>query len=213
MEPDEFWQLNNKLAKAIGMTMFHPAKAKPPKPAAGEPGPEPNPKSPKKPRPRVTLAAWDRMPEVVEAHRDAMVRLAAQTPVVKDPRFIWTLPLWVEAGAEIEHVVITIRAMADMVASRRGAGHTATDGDQWFTELELRNSLTYGLGIATATVYSANIPHSVIRFPDFVHDLDGLYDALRFPAPVSREHFRATAQRVFDPAQVGDYANGDTSSS
>jgi hypothetical protein len=233
LEHGDFWTLNNRLAAAVGMTMFHPPKRSRPRPPAALPAPavapfsqramqaarrrvvrslttpSPPASSPRRasqPRPRVRLADWDHAPAVVDANRETMVRLAATTPVVKDPRFLWTLPLWLAAGAQIEHVVITIRSMADMIASRDAAGHTAASGDTWFTQLELRNSLSYGLGVATAAVYDSGVSHSVIRFPDFVHDIDGLYDALRFPEPVSPARFRATARRVFDPSQVHDYS-------
>jgi hypothetical protein len=143
---------------------------------------------------------WRRLDPVVDEHRETLVRLAQTTPVVKDPRFMWTLPIWVAAGAPIEHVVITIRDMSDMVASRHAAGHSEFDAG------ELRNSLTYGLGVMLATVTEHGLSHSVVRFPDFLRDLDGLYAALRFPAPVEPEQFRAVADRVFDVSQVHDWS-------
>src|SRR4051812_42532758 len=149
---------------------------------------------------RVRLARWDRLPEVVATHGDTMRRLAEENPVVKDPRFLFTLPMWLAAGAAIEHVVITFRPMGDVVASRQAAGQSE------FTEVELRNSLTYGLGIITESVLASGQSHSFIKFPDFLTDLDGLYAALRFPAPVTKERFEAAAATVFDHDQVHDWS-------
>jgi hypothetical protein len=187
LEHGDFWKFNNKLAAELGATMLHPPKKLRDVPVGAG-------------KSRVRLAQWDRLPEVVEAHGDTMRRLAAENPVVKDPRFLFTLPVWLAAGAAIEHVVITFRPMSDVVASRQAAGQTE------FTEVELRNSLTYGLGIITESVLATGQSHSFIRFPDFLTDLDGLYAALRFPVPVAKERFAAAAETVFDHDQVHDWS-------
>jgi hypothetical protein len=188
LEHGDFWKFNNKLAAEIGATMLHPPKRLRDKPAAPA-------------KSRVRLARWDRLDAVVETHGARMVELAKKTPVVKDPRFIWTLPIWLAAGAEIDHVVITVRAMEDVVASRQAAGQSE------FSAVELRNSLTYGLGVATATVIAHDVSHSFIRFPDFLSDIDGLYTALRFPEPVAFDRFQAAAASVFDHDQVHDWSS------
>lgn len=187
LEHGDFWKFNNKLAAELGATMLHPPKKlRDAPPTAG--------------KSRVRLAHWDRLPEVVATHAETMRKLAADNPVVKDPRFLFTLPLWLAAGAAIEHVVITFRAMGDVVASRQAAGQSE------FNEVELRNSLTYGLGIITESVLSTGQSHAFIRFPDFLSDLNGLYDALRFPEPIARDRFDAAAKAVFDHDQVHDWS-------
>jgi hypothetical protein len=145
---------------------------------------------------RIRLIDWDRLDIVLDVYGDHMRETAAPLQVVKDPRFCVTLPIWLAAGVEIEYVVITARAMGEMVNSRYEADHTD------FTPIELRNTLYYRTGVAISTAIGENIPHTVLRFPDFLHDLDGLYDVLRFPAPVDRETFRAAAARVFDVSKV-----------
>jgi hypothetical protein len=227
-EHGEFWRLNNALAAGVGATMLKlpqppvaaSRQAKPPPATATPTGvrriargvkrravsalshpPEPAP-TPAKPKGvgnvngRVRMIDWSRIPAVVDQHGKEMVRLAKETPFVKDPRFIWTLPIWLAAGAEIEHITITTRAMEEMVASRHAAGHSK------FNDVELRNTLTYGLGVVSAAVYESGVSHSFIRFPDFLHDLDGLYAALKFPTPVDPSVFRETAAKLFDPDQV-----------
>lgn len=185
LEHGDFWKFNNKLAAELGATMLHPPKKLRDAPTPG--------------KSRVRLVRWERLPDVVAAHGETMRHLAATNQVVKDPRFLFTLPLWLAAGAAIEHVVITFRPMGDVVASRQAAGQSE------FTEGELRNSLTYGLGIVTECVLATGQSHSVIKFPDFLDDLDGLYAALRFPEPVARTAFDAAALRVFDREQVHDW--------
>jgi hypothetical protein len=189
-EAGEFWRLNNRLARDVGTTML---KLRPPPPSA-EPASDPKPEA--KARNRLRMIDWDRVPAALAEHGEEMVRLSKQTPFVKDPRFTWTLPLWIAAGAEIEHVTITMRAMDDMIASRHAAGHSR------FNAVELRNAFTYGLGVVSVAVYESGLSHGFIRFPDFLSDLDGLYAALRFPSPVDLETFRAAADEVFDRGQV-----------
>jgi hypothetical protein len=221
-EHGEFWRLNNALAVGVGATMLKAPEAPPaaagraePPPTTGyrrivrsvkrravkalSPSPPPPPSKPKgagNANGRVRMIDWARVPAVVQEHGEEMVRLARETPFVKDPRFIWTLPIWLAAGAEIEHVTITTRAMEEMVASRHAAGQSK------FSAVELRNTLTYGLGVVSAAVYENDVSHSFIRFPDFLHDIDGLYAALKFPSPVDPVLFRETAEKLFDPDQV-----------
>jgi hypothetical protein len=202
-EHGDFWRLNNKLARDVGSTML---KLRPPPPSAesasesaSDPAVDGGGEAPKRkgnPNGRLRMIDWDRVPAVIAEYGEEMVRLSKQTPFVKDPRFTWTLPLWIAAGAEIEHVTITTRAMDDMIASRHAAGHSR------FNAVELRNNFTYGLGVVSAAVADSGLSHSFIRFPDFLRDLDGLYAALRFPSPIAIEHFRTVAERVFDRGQV-----------
>jgi hypothetical protein len=237
LEHGEFWRLNNALAKAVGVTMPRKARAvepveptEPAEPAEAAPTVSPAPRfiagirrrgeesrgtppKPVEPAPepkptgvRARMTNWDRYPAALEEFGPTMVRLAQETPVVKDPRFVWTLPLWLGAGAPIEHVVITTRSIEDMIASRHAAGLSGFDAN------ELRNTLTYGLGLITAAVMDGDVSHSFVRFPDFLHDVDGLYAALRFPRPISLERFRATSRRVLDVAQVNDYSADDAAS-
>lgn len=214
LEHGEFWRLNNKIAKAAGSTMLHPPKgerevaplARPPgvkgkvtkgrRKAARKLSPDPKPRKVSLGTGRVRLINWNRTQEVLDKFGDEMVRLAKETPVVKDPRFTFTLPFWIAAGAEIEHVTVTTRNIDQMVNSRKAAEQSE------FNEVELRNALTYGMGVITTALVSNDISHSYIRFPDFLHDLDALYDALRFPGPCDRDRFKEVAAKIFDPDQV-----------
>lgn len=136
------------------------------------------------PNRRSRSTRWDRLSEVVEKHRAALQEIARTHRVVKDPRFSWTLAVWAAAGAEIEHVVVCVRSLDAMVRSRTAAGH-----GRGRTSDSARDSFAYGLGLCMSVIYEYDLPHRVIRFPDFLQQPDDLYEALRFPKPVSRERF------------------------
>jgi hypothetical protein len=142
------------------------------------------------------LLQWDRFDVVVDRYRDRLVSLAADRQVVKDPRFCWTLPVWLAAGAPIEYVVITLRDLPSMVASRTDANHS-TFGDD-----ALRNSLVYSVGMATLAVHEHRLPHTILRFPDFLEDPRELHRVLRFPSPVPPEKVAEVLQRLHRPDLV-----------
>jgi len=185
LEDPRFFSLNNRLAAQLGMTMLKrfPRRA----PAADDD--------------EVTFepADWNRLDGVVAHNRDAMLEAARSTEVVKDPRFSYLLPVWIAAGASIDHVVITNRDMDAMVASRLAAGQTEMSASQ------VRNSLTYALDVVSTAVEEHDIPHTWLRFPDFLGDPAVLYDVLPFPAQVERDRFTEVAMAVFDPGLVHDW--------
>ena len=181
LEDPRFYSLNNRLAAQLGMTMLKRL----PRAAAAAADEE------------VTFrpAQWQLLDGVVEQNRQAMVELARDTEVVKDPRFSWLLPVWIAAGAPIDHVVITTRDIDAMVASRLAAGQTELPA------AEVRKSLTYALAVITAAVNDNEIPHVWLKFPDFLRDPGGLYDVLPFPRPVGREPFTELRRGCSIPAR------------
>src|SRR3954451_7163115 len=185
LEDPRFYSLNNRLAAQLGMTMLKRF----PRSAAADDDEE------------VTFrpADWDRVDGVVAHNREAMLEVARDTEVVKDPRFTYLLPVWVAAGAPIDHVVITNRDMDAMVASRLAAGQTDMSAAQ------VRDSLTYALDVVRTTVADHEIPHTWLRFPDFLADPAALYEVLPFPRPVEVERFTEVATAVFDPDLVHDW--------
>jgi hypothetical protein len=191
LEDPRFYSLNNRMAAQLGMTMLKRL----PK-AAESAGDE-----------EVTFepADWDRLDGVVEYNRDAMLELARDTEVVKDPRFSYLLPVWLAAGAAIDHVVITTRDLDAMVASRLAAGQTELSAS------ELRKSLNYAIGVVSAAVTEHDVPHTWLQFPDFLRDPAALYEVLPFPRPVERKRFTEAAERLFDAGKVHDWRGGTAS--
>src|SRR4051794_29269291 len=138
LEDPRFYSLNNRLAAQLGMTML---KRLPQAAAAGA-------------GEKVSFqpADWELLDGVVEHNREAILGLARETDVVKDPRFSWLLPVWIAAGAPIDHVVITTRDINAMVASRLAADQTE------LAAAEVRKSLTYALAVITAAVNDNEVP-------------------------------------------------------
>jgi hypothetical protein len=190
LEDQRFFSLNNQMAAQLGMTML---KRLPKAAAAADEEAVFQP------------ADWDLLDDVVARNRDSMLALARETEVVKDPRFSYLLPVWLAAGAAIDHVVITTRDLEAMVASRLAAGQTELSAPQ------LRNSLVYAIGVVTAAVLDGEVPHTWLRFPDFLQDPAALYDVLPFPRPVERDRFTAAAERLFDQSKVHDWPGGTAS--
>lgn len=140
---------------------------------------------------------WDRFGEVVRRHRRAIHQVAGARTVVKDPRFCWTLGVWAAAGAPIEHVLVSLRAIEDVVRSRIALGHLAPGAGR-----AAKNALTYAVGLCLLAVHEHRLEHAVVWFPDFIRDPEGLFAAMRFPDPVSRERFDEAFARVADPDRI-----------
>ena len=137
------------------------------------------------------MLEWDRMDAVVERLGPRLREMAAGRAVAKDPRFLWTLPAWVAAGATIEHVTFCIRTLDDAISSRLEADHL-----RFRSRSAAKNSFAYGVGLGLTTAIDARLSHAFARFPDFLTDPGGLYRALRFPAPVSEPDFVAAFNRI-----------------
>jgi len=143
---------------------------------------------------------WARIPAVVERHGAQMRSLAASRVVVKDPGFCQTLRLWVLAGAEIDHVIVSIRSVDATVAGLLRLG--ALPG--WSRGVA-ENEVAYRLGLLLAAIWDHRLSHSVIRFPDYLEERESLYDALRFPEPVNRDRFRSVFESLRRPELVSSW--------
>lgn len=139
---------------------------------------------------RPSWLRWDQFDAVVERHGPALRELGAAHPLVKDPRFSWTLGAWAAAGVSIEHVLVTVRSVDAMVESRQRAGHLRFRGSEG-----AKNGFIYALGLCIAALHDHRIPHDIVRFPDFLDDPRGLHERMRFPAPVEYERFEDAFER------------------
>lgn len=181
-EDGEVVGLNRELAPALGMTVEHDL------------GPfgRIRRRKPGPPRP----LDWSRLPAIVDQFGDRLVRAAQNRVVVKDPKLLWTLPVWAAAGAPIEHVTLSIRQPSKSAASRQEMP-LAT-----FTATETMSAFTFGLGAAMMAVHEHDIPLSLLRFPQWLDDPEGVYAACRWPRPVSFDRFRTAFAEVVDPGLV-----------
>jgi len=146
---------------------------------------------------QLRLINWERIDNVVETYKTTLQELSHSHVVVKDPRFSWTLPVWAAAGAQIDHVVLCIRALDSMVRSRLKAGHLETR-----LLAEVKNSLIYGTGVCLTGLYSYDIQHSIVQFPNFLNSPETLYSVLHFPEPVSYLQFAEAFYRIIDKENV-----------
>jgi hypothetical protein len=134
---------------------------------------------------------WSRFSSTVERFGPTLRHLADSHAVVKDPRFAWTLRVWAAAGANIEHVLVCIRSLDAMVASRIAAGMTGHASEQ-----VVRNAIVYHVGLCMTALHDYGLEYNVVRFPDFAKQPETLYAAMQFPESVSRERFLEAFARV-----------------
>lgn len=146
-----------------------------------------------------SLMRWENLTETAARFTPELARLAGRYTVTKDPRFFWTLPVWAEANAPIEHVLVSIRDLDATVKSRG-----RMDSLRFHGESGARNSIAYGLGLTLFALEDHHIPYSLVRFPDFLTDPDTVLTAARFPQPVDEARFREVFREIVRPELVHD---------
>ncbi len=146
---------------------------------------------------QIHLLQWDRVDSVVARHGDAMRKLASNREIVKDPQFCQTLWVWAAAGADISHVVVSVRSVEATAGRLMDSGHLP----KWAKQ-QARNHVAYRLGLLLAALHDHRLSHAFVRFPDFLNDPDGLFDALRFPRSVERDAFLKVFEAIRDPSAV-----------
>jgi len=145
------------------------------------------------------LVPWERFEGVVEAHRAVLVEMSRRFQVVKDPAFCWTLGVWAASGAQIDHVLVCVRNFDAMLESHFAAGNLL-----FRSRSTAKNSFIYGLGLCMMAIHDHRLPHSVVRFPDFLDDPATLYEAVRFPAPVSYDRFLVALSKTASSELIHD---------
>ena len=132
------------------------------------------------------LMDWSSVGDVAERYGERLRSMASARQVVKDPRFCFTLRAWMAAGAPIEAVVFTIRALDAMADSRVRVGMYRQRARDW-----ARHNYAYGTGLLLTATAEYRLPVSTLRFPDFLADPDALYAALPMPEPRTCRGLRA----------------------
>jgi hypothetical protein len=143
---------------------------------------------------QIHLLQWDRIEAVVARHGSAIRELASNREVVKDPRFCQTLWVWAAAGADISHTIVSIRSVEATAKRLTDSEHLRT-----WNEQQARNHVAYRLGLLLSALYHHRLSHTFVRFPDFVSEPEGLFDALQFPRPVERDTFLEVFNAIRDP--------------
>jgi hypothetical protein len=145
------------------------------------------------------LMRWDVVSDVAERYGARLRSLAMDRQVVKDPRFCFTLRVWMASGAAIDSVVFTIRPLEAMADSRLRARMYRRSARDW-----ARHNYCYGTGLLFAAATEYRLPVVVLRYPDFLSNAQELFEALPMPAPVSEEQFTSAFDAVYDPSLVHD---------
>src|SRR5207302_6292232 len=71
---------------------------------------------------RFRFIRWDQVESVARKHREEILDTAKAYSVAKDTVFCLTLPVWIAAGAPIEHVVVCVRNLDATMDSWSQAG-------------------------------------------------------------------------------------------
>jgi hypothetical protein len=140
---------------------------------------------------------WDLVGDLAKQHRSRLHEIAEKHEVVKDPRFCWTLGVWLEAGVPIEHVVLAFRRVDDVIESAGHAGMVAMPGSEQERNL-MRSVRVYRMGSLVTTVGDYDVANTILWFPKFLSEPDHVYDSLRFPKPVDRASFLLAFERTLD---------------
>ena len=148
---------------------------------------------------RVQTLGWDRFDGAVQAFRERIGAAASRREVAKDPRFLWTLPVWAASEAPLQHAVITFRNLDAVIK-----GRAEIDSVRYHSEAAIRDSVVYGLGLTTWATQEWRLTHEWLRFPGFLDDPDLLFQLLRFPRPVSQERFVEVFNEVRRPGHIHD---------
>ena len=145
------------------------------------------------------LMRWGQLDDTAARFSPELRGIAERYGVTKDPRFFWTLPVWLAANAPIEHVLVSIRNLDATVKSRG-----RMDSLRFHGESGARNSIAYGLGLTLFALQDHDIPYGLVRFPDFLTDPDQVLQAARFPQAVDQAHFRRVFGELARPELVHD---------
>jgi hypothetical protein len=140
------------------------------------------------PKPSLGEQRWDRVSDLAERFGPKLREIASRREVSKDPRFVWTMRVWLEAEAAIDHVVLTFRRVDDVIESAQfaGMGQPKENVEQ---VNQSRSTIIYRMGSVLTAVGEHKTPYSLLWFPDYLSDPDALFDSLVFPRPVDRGKF------------------------
>jgi hypothetical protein len=152
-------------------------------------------------RASLDLIDWSLLDQVVEQHGQSLVQLCAGTDVVKDPRFCWTLPVWLASGAPITCIVLTLRALDAMVDSRLRVQGAMVEP---YARSWVKNNFAYGIGLAVATAADHRVALQTFRYPDFLNGPEDLYERLPLPESRSWDEFSAAFEKLNDNSLVHD---------
>jgi hypothetical protein len=144
---------------------------------------------------------WDLVPALAEKYGPRLRELSNKFEVVKDPRFSWTLRVWFEAQANIDHVIVMMRRVDDVMKSARYAGMARQEPSDEQRNLP-KAVLMYRIGSMLTAIGDYKIPSTTIWFPECLSDPEQLHQDLVFPKPVRLGKFLRVFRKVVDDDKV-----------
>lgn len=150
-------------------------------------------------RPQAALdhITWSAVPAIVDSLGERLTVVAGTRDVVKDPRFCLTLPVWLTAGAAVEHVVASVRPSRESARSREASGWSGFENGDL-----LRTAAVLEIGCLYDALVTYGLPHTLLRFPDWAEDPERLAAELPFPQPVPAGAVAAALERLHRPELV-----------
>lgn len=148
-------------------------------------------------RPGIDVLDRGKLDAVAQTFGPELKALAEQTSVIKDPRFSWTLQVWLMSGAPIETVVLCLRPIDSMVTSRIRGGWIRERARSWAT-----GNFAYGIGLTVAATSEFRTPVVQLLFPGFLREPEDLYARLPLPEPRTWEEFHRAYSAVVDESLV-----------
>lgn len=143
---------------------------------------------------------WDLVAALADEYGPLLHELASRFEVVKDPRFCWTLRIWLEAKAPIDHVVVSMRRLDEVQASAKLVGMAAKRTTEEANQA--RSDLVYRVGSLMTTLGDFDVPSTTLWFPGYLADPDALYERLPLPSPVPKERFLKVFRKTLNPKDV-----------
>lgn len=138
----------------------------------------------------------DTISRAAERFRDEVLAIPFQG-VVKDPRFLLTLPVWICAEANIERIIVTTRSLDPVIASRSEASHLATS-----QRAPVISELLHDLGCCMHFANIYRIPSSILVFPNFLNQPQSISNALGLNDPEDVLAVQQALEEVYNPAKV-----------
>lgn len=146
------------------------------------------------------LMQWGQVKPLADQLGEGLCSYAARNPVVKDPRLMWTLPVWVAAGVGIEHVAISLRYFEGVTESLK-----KFPAPWQFAPGEANIGYAYGVGLCISTCLFNHIPFSLLHFPHYLKCPAVLHGELKFPRDVGLPEFLDAFQQVYQEERVHDW--------
>ncbi len=148
-------------------------------------------------RNNLILNRYSDISKVAEQHKDEIISISKKYEVAKSPTFARALPVWIEAGADIDHVIISARDVESVTKSQERAGFLRYDSFDMGC-----NHYALLAGMCLSTVVKYDVSFTIMQFPKFVEDHSHLYENLFLSKGESFKNIDNTFSEIADLNKV-----------